>query len=315
MSREQLEKHQVWLYLLAVVAGVVVGVRLRPEIADAAIYLPLAILLYATFAQVPVTHLPEAVRDRRYLSTALLANFVLVPAVVWLLSWLVPPEPATLLGFYMVLLLPCTDWFIVFSHLGRGDAKRAIASTPVMLLAQFLMLPLYLWLFMGETFAEVIRAGPFAQVFLLLIALPLLAAALTQVWADRTVAGQRAIATMAWLPVPCLAVVLLLVAMSQAGQVIDELNGMERVALAFGLYLVAAAGIGILTARWFALPAAAGRTLIFSIGTRNSFVVLPFVLALPAGWEMAVTVVVLQPLVELLGVLVYLRLVPRWGNC
>lgn len=52
--------------------------------------------------------------------------------------------------------------------------------------------------------------------------------------------------------------------------------------------------------------------MIFGVGTRNSFAVLPFALALPPGREAAVTVVVLQPLVELLGVLVYLRLVPRW---
>ena len=40
------------------------------------------------------------------------------------------------------------------------------------------------------------------------------------------------------------------------------------------------------------LPVAVGRTLAFSLGTRNSFVVLPLASALPAGWE-AVAVVVL----------------------
>lgn len=111
---------------------------------------------------------------------------------------------------------------------------------------------------------------------------------------------------------PCLAAVLFLIALAQAGQVVDDLRGMERVALVFVLYLVVAAGIGVVVARAARLSTAAGRTLIFSVGTRNSFVVLPFALALPPGWETAVTVVVLQPLVELLGVLVYLRLVPRW---
>ena len=43
----------------------------------------------------------------------------------------------------------------------------------------------------------------------------------------------------------------------------------------------------------------------FSFGTRNSFVVLP--LALPVSLEMAVVVVVCQSLVELLGMIAYLR--------
>jgi ACR3 family arsenite efflux pump ArsB len=40
-------------------------------------------------------------------------------------------------------------------------------------------------------------------------------------------------------------------------------------------------------------------------------VVLPFALALPAGLEAAALAIVLQSLVELLGMLVFLRLVPR----
>lgn len=165
---------------------------------------------------------------------------------------------------------------------------------------------------MGQTFREVIRAGRFIEVFILLIVIPLVASGSTQFWAERRPLGKRIVEGLAWLPVPCLAVVLLLIALSQAGHAVNDLRGMEQVILAFVLYVVLAAGIGMWTARLLKLPAAAGSTLIFSVGTRNSFIVLPFVLALPAGWELAVTVVVLQPLVELLGVLVYLHLVPRW---
>lgn len=58
-------------------------------------------------------------------------------------------------------------------------------------------------------------------------------------------------------------------------------------------------------------PSPQARVLAFSFGTRNSFVVLPLALALPAGWELAALVIVLQSLVELLGMAVYLVLVPR----
>lgn len=54
-----------------------------------------------------------------------------------------------------------------------------------------------------------------------------------------------------------------------------------------------------------------GRTLAFSFGTRNSFVILPLVLALPGGFELAAVVVVFQSLIELFGVIVYLCWVPR----
>ncbi|MDP3222391.1 MAG: hypothetical protein Q8M96_04570, partial [Rubrivivax sp.] len=47
------------------------------------------------------------------------------------------------------------------------------------------------------------------------------------------------------------------------------------------------------------------------LGTRNSFVVLPFALSLPAGWELAAVVIVVQSLVELLGMVFFLWWVPR----
>ena len=79
----------------------------------------------------------------------------------------------------------------------------------------------------------------------------------------------------------------------------------------FVAFLVLAAVVAKVLAVVWRLPTAQGRTLAFSFGTRNSFVILPWVLALPAGWELAAVVVVLQSLVELLGMIAYLWLIPR----
>ncbi|MEP3165213.1 MAG: arsenic resistance protein, partial [Marinobacter sp.] len=76
-------------------------------------------------------------------------------------------------------------------------------------------------------------------------------------------------------------------------------------------YLLAAALVGKLLSNAFRLPGARGRTLTFSFGTRNSFVVLPFALALPDLWAPAVVVVVFQSLVELFGMTAYLKWLPR----
>ena len=54
-----------------------------------------------------------------------------------------------------------------------------------------------------------------------------------------------------------------------------------------------------------------GRTLTFSLATRNSFVMLPLALSLPEPWRAAVVVIVFQSLVELFGMIVFLRWLPR----
>ena len=56
---------------------------------------------------------------------------------------------------------------------------------------------------------------------------------------------------------------------------------------------------------------AAARAVIFSGATRNSLVVLPLALALPDSLAVAAVVVVTQTLVEVLGMVAYVRLVPR----
>ncbi|MGB7363451.1 MAG: arsenic resistance protein, partial [Rhodococcus sp. (in: high G+C Gram-positive bacteria)] len=55
----------------------------------------------------------------------------------------------------------------------------------------------------------------------------------------------------------------------------------------------------------------ATRALVFSGATRNSLVVLPLALALPPALSLAAVVVVTQTLVELIGMVLYVRYVPR----
>lgn len=308
MRRETLERHQVWLYLAAILAGLAVG-RAAPAAApalEALLWPGLAALLYATFTQVPMARLPAAFRDTRLMSAIVLGNFVVLPVVAWGLLALVPDDPAVRLGVLLVLLVPCTDWFIAFTHQAGGDTGAAVAATPALLLAQMALLPAYLWLFTGDGLAGIASAGRMAAVFAVVIAAPLALAWLT----ERGVTAARPRAALAWLPVPLLALVLLLVAASQVEAVLDALPLLGEVMGAFAAFLVAAVALGIVLGRLFGLPVRQARTLLFSFATRNSFVVLPLALALPAGWEATAIVIVFQSLVELFGVLVLLRLVP-----
>lgn len=136
MDRMTLERRQVWIYLAAIIGGLLLGSQ-WPAVEshfEALLWPVLAALLYTTFVQVPLLHVRDAFRDRRFVLAILLGNFVLIPLVVWLaLRWL-PDDPALHLGVLLVLLVPCTDWFITFTQLGRGNTARAIAGTPLNLI-------------------------------------------------------------------------------------------------------------------------------------------------------------------------------------
>lgn len=87
MRRAALERHQVWIYLVAIGLGLGAGTA-WPAVApslETLLWPALALLLYATFVQVPLLHVREAFGDRRFLAAVLLGNFVLLPLVAWAL--------------------------------------------------------------------------------------------------------------------------------------------------------------------------------------------------------------------------------------
>lgn len=312
MQRITLEKNQVWLYLGAILIGIAVGQLwdAQRSVFEQLLWPVLAALLYVTFLQVPLLHLKEALKDYRFTAAVLLGNFVLLPLGCWGLIQLLPPDPALRLGVLLVLLVPCTDWFITFTQLGRGHTAAAVAVTPLNLLLQLLLLPLYLWLILGTQGLQSLPLDSVLPAFLV-VALPFMLALVTERSFDKSTFWPVWREKLAWWPVPLLMIVVFLIAAAQADMMVEASDLLPIVVPVFVAFLIMAGLLAKVLARFFLLPTAQGRTLAFSLGTRNSFVVLPFAIALPPGWETVVIVIVLQSLVELAGMMVYLWWVPN----
>jgi ACR3 family arsenite transporter len=144
----------------------------------------------------------------------------------------------------------------------------------------------------------------------LLIALPLAAAAATQALARRYRSGGVVMDVLATSMVPIMMATLAVVVASQVDTIRTE--GMRSVAAVpiFVAFLVVMAFVGKWLAHFARLDVPASRALTFSGATRNSLVVLPLALALPDSLSLAAVVVVTQTLVELIGMVVYVRAIP-----
>lgn len=313
--RDTLERRQIGIYFAAVLlAGVAATFIPGTTALEAAVNPALALMLFVTFLQVPLAELGRAFTQARFLGALLATNFAVVPLLVALLLPLTPRVPLVQLGVLMVLLAPCIDYVVTFSHLGRADARLLLAATPVLLGAQMLLLPVYLNLLLGDAAAALVAPGPFVDAFVWLIAVPLLLAALVQSWAARSRSGARANEMLGLLPVPATALVLFVVVASvlpQLGRARDAALGVLPLYVAFA---VLAPMAGWLVARLFRLDAPAGRAVAFSGATRNSLVVLPLALSVPGAVPILPAVIVTQTLVELLAELVYVRVIGRLGN-
>ncbi|WP_093274653.1 bile acid:sodium symporter [Saccharopolyspora shandongensis] len=308
-----MERHQVAIYVGALATGAIVGWAAPgagPGL-EQAINPGLAALLYVTFLQVPAAELGRSLRAGRFLGAALVVNFVVVPLVVAAMFAFLPANQAVRLGVLLVLLTPCVDYVIVFSGLAGGNSQRLLAATPLLLLAQMVLLPGFLFLFLGSDLADVVEAGPFIEAFGMLIVIPLTLAWLTQAWAARRKAGRRVADKVSALMVPLMAATLLTVVGSQVPKLGDGLATVARVVPFYVLFLVVMAFAGRAVARLFRLDALDARAIVFTGATRNSLVVLPLALALPDALAIAAVVVVTQTLVEVVGMVIYVRAVPR----
>ena len=238
-------------------------------------------------------------------------NFVIVPLVAYGLSRFVADQPALLFGVLLVLLTPCIDYVIVFAGLAGGAADRLLAAAPLLMLAQMLLLPIYLLILLGPDGVAVVDLAPFARAFLLLIVVPLGAAALVQLLAKRHRSGQLIERTMLNLMVPLMMATLFTVVASQAGAVGTAGPQLLMLVPIYVTFLAIMVLVGLLAGRAFRLDVPATRALAFSGATRNSLVVLPLALALPPALALAPAVIVMQTLVELVGMVALVRLLPK----
>lgn len=335
-----LEQHQVWLYLGAAVLGAALGLLVPGAGAVTGVLLwpLLAALLFATFVQTPLQRVCEAGRDRRWLGTVLLANGLVMPVFALCLvagvevfgRVLVGSEgqvTALALGLLLVLAVPCTDWFLTFSFLSWGDRAAAVVITPVNLVLQLVSLPVWVWLFTvlwgrGEigagggnaaagglpgVGAALLSPGVIAGAVLVVL-VPLAAATLFERVLRRSPQGELRRQRLANWPIPLLTAVVFLVAVGNAPAVAEASGVLWVGVLVCVVYLGGAVLAGTVAGDIAGLPRPQRRTLVCTLGTRNSFVVLPIALALPAGWELAGAVIVAQSIVELLG----MGIVSRW---
>jgi ACR3 family arsenite efflux pump ArsB len=169
---------------LAALAGLALG-RLTPYgDAMAKLVQPLLIaMLLGVFWDIPLKDLKKAFANVKFALTSLAINFAWIPILGWLLaSMLLAGEPDLRIGFIMLLVTPCTDWYLVFTAMAKGNVALSASILPLNLILQLLLLPVYLWLFgglYGEADAKSIIWGAVP-----VLVMPLAAARLL-VWASQ----------------------------------------------------------------------------------------------------------------------------------
>lgn len=312
--RDFLENHQIKIYFFTIFTSLFISLFFPKLSFETLINPALAFMLFVTFLQVPISSLVKAFKNLRFLFALLISNFVLIPILVLGLIQFLPDNFLLKLGVLFVLLTPCVDYVVTFSHLGKADSKLLLASTPILLIVQMLLLPVYIGIFLGEEAALYIEIEPFLEAFLTLIVFPFFLAALMQVFSRKSVFMEKSSEILSLFPVISTAFVLFVVIVSVIAKFSQALNEIFYALPIYVVFSIFAPIVAILFAKVFALKKEEKVALAFSSSTRNSLVILPLALAIPNALPIVPAVIVMQTFVELFSEIIYIYIFRKYMN-
>jgi ACR3 family arsenite transporter len=193
-----------WI-LLAMGLGLGLG-RLFPDLNDAldtikigSVSLPIALgllaMMYPVLAKVRYSKVTEVAADRQMLTLSLVLNWLIGPALMFALAWLLLPDlPEYRTGLIIIGLARCIAMVLIWNDLACGDREAAVVLVALnsifqivaySLLGYFYLQVLPNWLGLDTDTLDV-SLWEIAKIVLIFLGIPLVAGWLTREWGERT---------------------------------------------------------------------------------------------------------------------------------
>jgi ACR3 family arsenite transporter len=189
---------------LAMAAGLLLG-RLIPQLNDwldavkiGTVSLPIAVgllaMMYPVLAKVRYTKIGEIATDRKLMVTSLVLNWIIGPALMFALAWLLLPDlPQYRTGLIIIGLARCIAMVLIWNDLACGDREAAavlVAINSVFQIVAYSVLGyFYLQLLPGwlglDTATLDVTMWDIAKIVLVFLGIPLAAGFLTRTWGER----------------------------------------------------------------------------------------------------------------------------------
>jgi arsenite transporter len=294
---------QVPLVLGAALAGTIAGLTSDIGAWSERLVVPSLIALLAlAFAGIHPTAFVAQVRPyRRVAVTSLGLNFVWAPLAAGALGALFLAGSIDLrIGLVMLLVTPCTDWYLVFTATARGNVALGAALLPLNLVLQLALLPVFIVALTGA--AADIPVGDLLVSVALVLGIPTGVALVARTAARQARASRQLDQLLERLEPASLAFLGIAIAAiftAHAQLVVDQPDALLRLPIPLLTFFAATYLLATAIARASSFAHRERVTLTMTTMARNSPVALAIATAAFPDRPLIAVALVIGPLIEL----------------
>ena len=288
--------------MLCALAGLGIGLTTDASAAEPLITPFLMAMLVFVFIDIEPKDLKRSFSDAKFTLSSLAINFIWTPLFAAGLGLLFfgDSEQARI-GLMMLLAMPCTDWYLVFTASAKGDVALGSAILPMNLILQIVLIPVYVSALAGSD-ADFDITGMLLDSAVML-AIPAAAAVMLRLagmgsqHAENIVSGARSHCGTLQLVFLCMAITAMFAA--EARDVAENIGVIATLAAPMLIFFAATFVISAAASKAAGTGFDAGTSLIFTAMARNS----PLALAIAASSfpesHLILVILAVAPMIEL----------------
>ena len=257
----------------------------------------LCLMLYGLFLEIPLNELKNSFKNVKFSLTSIIVNFIWTPLFGYFLgSIFLKGNIDIFIGFFMLILTPCTDWYLIFTKLAKGDLKLSLSILPLNLILQIILLPIYLILFFSN--ANTIEYGQLVYSILMVIVIPFILATVTKLLLNPDLTD-KAVNLFSSLEIWFLSLAVFCIFASQGKQLFVNLDSVLLIFIPLIIFFIINTIIDLLLSEKINFTYSEYASLTMTTLARNSPLALAIAINSFPGHELISIALVIGPLIEL----------------
>ena len=130
---ESVNKFQSLVILLMVAIGILLGqIGFVQTYSEYLITPFLMVMLFLVFLQIPLKDILKSFKNLKFTLTVVIINFIWTPFLILVLGRLfLVDHPKLLIGYIMLMVTPCTDWYLIFTGISKGNVALGSSILPL----------------------------------------------------------------------------------------------------------------------------------------------------------------------------------------